>query len=127
MLVVLDLIDLQITYRSRYRAGVALAPARDMVVLDPYNPRSVAFQVAQIDAHLADLPLLRNDGILETPRRMSTSLNSDLSVMEAEELDGGKLLAIEQRIMRLADAVAARYFLQGPSTAIRADKQPDLA
>ena len=124
--VVLDLIDLQITYRSRYRVGVALAPARDMVVLDPYNPRSVAFQVAQIDAHLADLPLLRNDGILETPRRMSTSLNSDLSVMEAEELDGGKLLAIEQRIMRLADAVAARYFLQGPS-AIRADKQPDLA
>jgi uncharacterized alpha-E superfamily protein len=97
-----------------------------MVVLDPYNPRSVAFQVAQIDAHLTDLPLLRNDGILETPRRMSTSLNSDLSVMEAEELDGGKLLAIEQRIMRLADAVAARYFLQGPSAA-RADKQPDLA
>jgi hypothetical protein len=46
--------------------------------------------------------------------------------MEAEELDGGKLLAIEQRIMRLADAVAARYFLQGPSAA-RADKQPDLA
>jgi uncharacterized circularly permuted ATP-grasp superfamily protein/uncharacterized alpha-E superfamily protein len=124
--VVLDLIDSQITYRSRYRAGVALAPARDMVVLDPYNPRSVAFQVAQIDAHLTDLPLLRNDGILETPRRMSTSLNSDLSVMEAEELDGGKLLAIEQRIMRLADAVAARYFLQGPSAA-RADKQPDLA
>jgi uncharacterized circularly permuted ATP-grasp superfamily protein/uncharacterized alpha-E superfamily protein len=124
--VVLDLIDSQITYRSRYRAGVALVPARDMVVLDPYNPRSVAFQVAQIDAHLADLPMLRSDGILETPRRMSTSLNSDLSVGEAEELDNNKLLAIEQRIMRLADAVAARYFLQGPS-ATRADKQPDLA
>ena len=90
--VVLDLIDSQITYRSRYRAGVALAPARDMVVLDPYNPRSVAFQVAQIDAHLADLPVLRNDGILETPRRMSTSLNSELAVIEAEELDGARVL-----------------------------------
>jgi uncharacterized circularly permuted ATP-grasp superfamily protein/uncharacterized alpha-E superfamily protein len=124
--VVLDLIDSQITYRSRYRAGVALVPARDMVVLDPYNPRSVAFQVAQIDAHLHDLPVLRGDGILETPRRMSTSLNSDLSVLQAEELDDMRVLAIEQRIMRLADAVAARYFLQGPSAA-RADKQPDFA
>ena len=123
---VLDLIDSQITYRSRYRAGVALAPARDMVVLDPYNPRSVAFQVGQIDAHLADLPELRTDGILEVPRRMSTSLNSDLKVEAAETLDNGKLLAVEQRIMRLAEAVAARYFLQGPNAA-RADKQPDLA
>ncbi len=79
--VVLDLIDSQITYRSRYRAGVALAPARDMVLLDPYNPRSVAFQVAQTDAHLADLPLLRNDGILEAPQRLSMSLNSELAVI----------------------------------------------
>ncbi|MFI5015725.1 MAG: circularly permuted type 2 ATP-grasp protein [Hyphomicrobiales bacterium] len=124
--VVLDLIDSQITYRSRYRAGVALAPARDMVVLDPYNPRSVAFQVGQIDAHLADLPELRTDGILEAPRRMSTSLHSDLTVEAAEALDNSKLLAIEQRLMRLADGVAARYFLQGPNAA-RADKQPDLA
>jgi uncharacterized circularly permuted ATP-grasp superfamily protein/uncharacterized alpha-E superfamily protein len=124
--VVLDLVDSQITYRSRYRAGVALAPARDMVVLDPYNPRSVAFQLAQIDAHLADLPMLGDDGILEAPRRMSMSLNSELAVIEAEELDSNRLLAIEQRIMRLAEAVSSRYFLQGPS-ATRADKQPDLA
>ena len=124
--VVLDLIDSQITYRSRYRAGVALTPARDMLMLDPYNPRSVAFQVAQIDAHLADLPVLRSDGILEAARRISMGLNADLAVEEAARLDGNKVLAVEQRLMRLADAVAARYFLQGPNAA-RADKQPDFA
>jgi uncharacterized alpha-E superfamily protein len=97
-----------------------------MVVLDPYNPRSVVFQLDQIDAHLADLPELRSDGILEQPRRFSRSLTSELSVAEAEGLDKNKLLAIEQRIMQLADSVASRYFLQGP-TAARADKQPDLA
>jgi uncharacterized circularly permuted ATP-grasp superfamily protein/uncharacterized alpha-E superfamily protein len=124
--VVLDLIDSQISYRSRYRTGVALVPARDMVVLDPYNPRSVVFQVGEIDAHLAELPVLSDDGILETARRLSKSLTSDLSVDDAEGLDKAKLLSIEQRIMRLADAVATRYFLQGPKAA-RADKQPDLA
>jgi uncharacterized alpha-E superfamily protein len=42
----LTLVDCQITYRSRYLVGPALAPVRDLAVLDPYNPRSVAFQVA---------------------------------------------------------------------------------
>ncbi len=124
--VVLDLIDSQITYRSRYRTGVGLTPARDMVVLDPYNPRSVAFQVNVIDAHLAELPALSEDGILESARRMSKSLSSDLSVEDAEQLDNARLLVIEQRVMRLAEAVASRYFLQGASAA-RAAKQPDLA
>ena len=44
--VLLTLVDCQITYRSRYLVGPLLAPVRDLVVLDPYNPRSVAFQVA---------------------------------------------------------------------------------
>ena len=70
--------------------------------------------------------MLGDDGILEAPRRMSMSLNSELALIEAEELDSNRLLAIEQRIMRLAEAVSSRYFLQGPS-ATRADKQPDLA
>ena len=47
--VMLDLIDSQITYRSRYLVGMALAPVRDMALLDPFNPRSVAFQVNRID------------------------------------------------------------------------------
>ena len=43
--VLLDLIDSQITYRSRYLVGLSLMPVRDMVVLDADNPRSIAFQV----------------------------------------------------------------------------------
>ena len=47
-------------------------------------------------------------------------------VEQADRLDHTKLLAFEQRLMRLADAVAARYFLQGPHAA-RAEKQIDFA
>ena len=50
----LDLVDCQITYRSRYLVGPLLAPVRDLVVLDPYNPRSVAFQVAALNDHIAE-------------------------------------------------------------------------
>ena len=52
--VLLDLIDRQITYRSRYLVGVALAPVRDMVLLDPFNPRSVGFQIEAHQTTLAD-------------------------------------------------------------------------
>ena len=94
----LDLIDSQITYRSRYLVGAALAPVRDMAFLDPFNPRSVAFQAARIDEHLAALPTLRDDGILEVPRRIALGIAADLAVDEvwagAPRRDGERSLEL---------------------------------
>ena len=114
--VLIDLIDSQITYRARYMVGVAIAPVRDMALLDPFNPRSVAFQVARIDEQLGGLPVLRDDGMLENPRRIVTKLRSDLTTEDAEQLDTQKILSFEQRLIGLAESIAARYFLQGPSS-----------
>ncbi len=69
--VLLDLIDSQITYRSRYLVGVAPYPVRDMALLDPYNPRSAAFQTARLAEHIATLPVLKLDGMLEPPNRIA--------------------------------------------------------
>jgi uncharacterized circularly permuted ATP-grasp superfamily protein/uncharacterized alpha-E superfamily protein len=113
----LELIDSQITYRSRYLAGAALAPALDMALLDPYNPRSVSFQVTRIDEHLAALPTLRHDGLLEQPRRLAVKLRAEIEVEDAARLDAAKIFAVEQRLMSLADALAGRYFLQGSNAA----------
>ncbi|HYC24694.1 MAG TPA: circularly permuted type 2 ATP-grasp protein [Roseiarcus sp.] len=110
--VLLDLVDSQITFRSRYLTGVAFAPVRDMALLDPYNPRSVAFQVAAIDDHIAGLPTIRQDGLLEEPRRLSIQLRAELSTADAARVDGSTTLAVEQKLTNLADAIATRYFLQ---------------
>src|SRR5271157_6002193 len=85
--VMLDLIDSQITYSSRYLVGVALAPVRDMALLDPFNPRSVLFQVNRIDEGISTLPDLRRDGILEEPKRLATLLRAELATERAETLD----------------------------------------
>ena len=124
--VLLDLIDSQITYRSRYLTGVAPGPVRDMALLDPFNPRSVAFQAAAIDDHIAALPILRQDGMLEEPRRLSTQLRADLATEDAEKIDDQAILGVEQRLMSLGEAIAARYFLQGAHHA-RAEKVTGLA
>ncbi|MFN3892792.1 MAG: circularly permuted type 2 ATP-grasp protein [Beijerinckiaceae bacterium] len=123
--VLLDLIDSQITYRSRYVVGPALAAVRDMALLDPYNPRSLAFQIERIDRHLAALPTLTQTGMPEAPRRLSMKLCADIAVESAEEIDAGAMLALEQRVTGLADAIAARYFLQGAGG--REEKLPGLS
>ena len=121
----LDLIDSQITYRSRYLVGIALAPVRDMALLDPFNPRSVAFQVNRIDEGIGTLPILRGDGMLEEPKRLTTLLRAELMTERAELLDDSRILAIEQELLSLANAIAARYFLQGASQG-RAEKVTGL-
>ena len=71
----LDLIDSQITYRSRYLVGLSLPLVRDMVCLDPYNPRSAACQVERLVEHLGKLPKLSDDGMLEEPLRQALGIH----------------------------------------------------
>ena len=124
--VLLDLIDSQITYRSRYIVGVAPYPVRDMALLDPFNPRSVAFQTERLAEHIETLPVLRFDGMLEAPNRIAIEVAADLKTKVASCITAEFVLSIERRLMGLADAIAARYFLQGANAA-RAEKQMGLA
>jgi uncharacterized alpha-E superfamily protein len=110
---VLDLCDSQITYRARYLVGLALVPARDMVLLDPFNPRSLAFQVFALKDHLAALPSLLDDGMLEEPNRILLPLATTVETGEAESLDAEAVLGVELSLTQLSNAISDRYFLHG--------------
>src|SRR6202042_2081969 len=60
----LELCDSRITYRQRYVMVEARAPVIDLTLLDPSNPRSVAFQFDQIEQPLDALPHMRPGGRL---------------------------------------------------------------
>jgi uncharacterized circularly permuted ATP-grasp superfamily protein/uncharacterized alpha-E superfamily protein len=109
----LDLADSQITYRSRYLVGLALIPVRDMVMLDPFNTRSLAFQVQALKEHLAVLPSLQADGMLEEPSRELVPLAAEVETADAQHLTAAKMLAFERALLQLSGAIADRYFLQG--------------
>lgn len=110
--VLLDLVDCQITYRSRYLIGVAYHPVIDLVMLDEQNPRSVLFQIQRLDQEIAALPSIRRDGLMEAPRRLSLKLAADVGTARTDQVDKAFVLAAEQRLMTLSDAIANRYFLQ---------------
>src|ERR1700686_3734855 len=124
--VLLTLVDCQITYRSRYLVGPLLAPVRDLVVLDPYNPRSAAFQVFALNDHIASLPTLKEGGLIERPHRLAVALQATLTTAEAAVLDAKSLFALEQDLLSLADAIGSHYFPHGPN-ASRPEKLTGLA
>ena len=124
--VMLSLCDSQISYGRRYMQGAALDPVRDMVLLDPYNPRSIAFQAEAITRHLADLPALAADGIPEPHCRLAARILSELRSGEAADFDAVRLTVLATDLERLADGIAVRYFPTGPN-ALRPEKLTGLA
>jgi uncharacterized circularly permuted ATP-grasp superfamily protein/uncharacterized alpha-E superfamily protein len=56
LILLLDIADSFMTYRSRYLLTPQLAPVLDLLLFDETNPRSVAFQLAALVGHLGRLP-----------------------------------------------------------------------
>jgi uncharacterized circularly permuted ATP-grasp superfamily protein/uncharacterized alpha-E superfamily protein len=106
--VLLELADSQITYRQRYVMVAARAPVVDLVMLDPHNPRSVAYQLDRIEAHLAALPR-HGEGRLSAPQQVTVSAATALRTTEAAAIDDALVGATEDALMRLSEAIGAAY------------------
>ncbi|WP_232730203.1 circularly permuted type 2 ATP-grasp protein [Novosphingobium kunmingense] len=114
----LDLVDAQTLYRSRYLASPTLAPVIDLVMLDPAHPRCFAYQVVQIEQHLASLPDRRDDGMLEQPLRLARQLIARIEAVDADGVNEAFVAGLQAALAQLSNAIASRYFLHAepPST-----------
>jgi len=108
--VLLELADSQITYRLRYVMVAAAAPVLDLVVLDPDNPRSIAYQLGRIETHLAALPKRSEESRLSAPEQVAIALASQIRTADAAALDLSTFLGVEASLMKLADLIASTYF-----------------
>jgi len=107
--VLLELADSQITYRQRYVMVAAPAPVIDLVVLDPNNPRSMAFQLDRIEAHLSALPGRSATGRLSPVQQIAAALAARLRTVDVAAVDEALILEAEQALMKLSDAITAAY------------------
>ena len=89
---------------------------RDLVGLDPYNPRSIAFQIAVIKEHLDALPRLRDDGMDEAQQSAATAIAARIATLSAQTLNGLACYELEQQLLALSDLVSHRFFLRGGET-----------
>jgi uncharacterized circularly permuted ATP-grasp superfamily protein/uncharacterized alpha-E superfamily protein len=80
----LELGDSYMTYRSRYLMTALKAPVLDLLLLDESNPRGVAFQLRELDAHFALLP---SEGPHRSPgQRLILKLLTRLRLLEVGDL-----------------------------------------
>jgi uncharacterized circularly permuted ATP-grasp superfamily protein/uncharacterized alpha-E superfamily protein len=116
----LELCDSRITYRQRYVMVAARAPVIDLTVLDPSNPRSVAFQFEQIEGHLAAMPHMPPPyppplagegrvGASSLPRQISMATVARLRTAEAARVDDRLILSIENALMHLSEAISSTF------------------
>ena len=80
----LTVADCQLTYRYRYQGSPEVIPALDLILQDPENPRSLAFQLADLDATFNGLPRPKNGAVI---RPAHAIVRRGLSFLETEIMD----------------------------------------
>jgi uncharacterized alpha-E superfamily protein len=112
----LEIADSTMTYRRRYFAEPQLTPVLDLLVADPTNARSLAFQVVQLADHVNQLPRDQDAPSPAQEQRIVTRLSealagADLDAMGQPEASLDALLdAIADDLRRLSDTVTYYYF-----------------
>ena len=120
----LTITDTLVTYRRRYRSHIQEAPALDLLLFDEGSPRSVAYQFARLQEHVAGLPKKttlpqRSAGerlvlegltmlrLVDLPHFLNGSQEKDAG----EEFD--RLLSrIGELLHAFSDAITTSYFRQ---------------
>jgi uncharacterized circularly permuted ATP-grasp superfamily protein/uncharacterized alpha-E superfamily protein len=117
----LELCDSRITYRQRYVMVAARAPVIDLTLLDPSNPRSVAFQFDQIEQHLDALPHMRPGGRLSLPRQISMATAAKLRTADAARVDDSLIINTETALMHLSESISSTYLGRNDAVETRED------
>ena len=80
-----------------------------IAALDPNSPRSIAYQLTRIEAHLSSLSK-REDGRLSPAEGIAVTLASKLRTADISAIDESVLQDMEAELRRLSDLVASTYF-----------------
>ena len=108
----LDIVDGQSAYRSRYLSMPYIARVYDLMLLDPAQPQGLAFQLGQIEKHLAAIPPLRTDGMPEAPLHAIRQLRAKVEGIEAGRIGTLTIEGLRKDLAELSRTISARFFLQ---------------
>ena len=103
---VLEIADSLMTYRSRYLANLQMAAVLDLLLTDETNPRSVAFQLMQLEEHVDQLP--RDESIpgYDANRRLTMSMIHTLRMVNVQEISDMHNLGEYAQLADLIDGLS---------------------
>ncbi len=118
---VLDVADSSMTYRARYRQTPMLPLVLDLLLIDETNPRSLAFQLAALSAHIDQLPQNSAQlGRLDESRLLMALLTrvrmAEVARLAEPGIGGTRTALVDllteqsQHLLDLSDSICRRYF-----------------
>ncbi|MCC5816736.1 MAG: circularly permuted type 2 ATP-grasp protein [Leptospira sp.] len=115
----LNVSDIRITYRRRYRYKMDIETVLDILLFDETNPRSLGYQLTQLYENIKFLPGKSTDKNYPEDR-IALDLYTNYKLKDIgllmnegslnEELISGWLNLLLERIKNLSDSITKRYF-----------------
>ncbi|NOU44254.1 MAG: circularly permuted type 2 ATP-grasp protein [Methyloglobulus sp.] len=109
-------------YQRRYRSFIQLPMVLELLLLDESHPRSLAYQLYQLSAHISALPRTKSQSHLSEEERLILKAYTDLrlcNVLELTQINDNEgiytdfdrvLSSMADLLLRLADVIADAYF-----------------
>ncbi|MCJ7452115.1 MAG: circularly permuted type 2 ATP-grasp protein [Steroidobacteraceae bacterium] len=107
LILLLEIADSFMTYRSRYLLTPQLAPVLDLLLLDETNPRSVLFQLEALAEHLEALPRDPAQPVPDSEQRIVTGALDELRQADISSLCRRGRLGDRPGLKALVGRVAA--------------------
>ena len=101
--------DSMITHRQRYSVHTGRNSVLDLLVLDPMNPRSVAFQVTRMREEIEQLPRDANSAPMPNTARDILRIDTDLRTIEPADMTIDRLTKLSGDLCTLSDALSRTY------------------
>ena len=123
----LEVSDSLMTYRSRYRSTFQLAPVLDLLLADEGNPKSLAFQLAQLVEHIAQMPQQNERKFSRSEERIALKMLTTVRLLDLTEVLCKKetpadesltifLESMESLLKEFSQQVSAHYLSRVPAT-----------
>ncbi len=113
----LELLDLLVeigdsvmTHRRLHKVNSGRLTVIDLLALDEANPRAIVFQLSEIKAHVATLPVREGSGHANPVRREALRLHTELAVCEPANATPEFLKGLATSITGLSDLIDIAYF-----------------
>ncbi len=123
----LEVSDSLMTYRSRYRSAFQLAPVLDLLLSDEGNPKSLAFQLAQLVEHITNMPQQNERKFSRSEERIALQMLTSVRLLDITEILSKKenpqespltifLESMESLLKEFSQQVSAHYLSRVPAT-----------
>jgi uncharacterized alpha-E superfamily protein len=121
----LTIVDSLMTYRRRYRYSIKIPELLELVICDENNPRSLAYQLTQLEEHTSRLPQRNESGSRTELERLALETATLVRLADVSRLAMANeksnrretlenfLEVLSARLPAMSDALTATYFRTG--------------